>query len=210
MAFSSPANYNAQNVFLKTPMKTKTTSATITQLAAALAALEAYEGENTEAEHAEEAKRLGGGQEYYRMRLANALLGIAETEAMHSETAGGSMEQLFAAHRQALESAGATRTNETLLQFLQWRTLRIAGPLRQIAQDPSTGPIPLAAAHAAEALQRLLQIAATGQSLDPDMISPDVIKQDLSNTRESLTHAIANLDIMMGLITEAEKHFRST
>ena len=198
-----------EDASLKTTMKTKTTPATVTQLAAAMAALGAYEGGNTEADHAKEAKRLGGGNEYYRMRLANALLGIAETEAMHAETAGGSAEQLFAAHRQALESAGATRTNEILLQFLRWRTLRVAGPLRQIAQDQATGPIPLAAAHAAEALQQLLQIAAAGQSLDPATIAPDGIKQDLSNARDSLTNAIANIDIMFGLITTAEKHFRS-
>ena len=191
-------------------MKTKTTPATVTELAAALAALGAYDGANTEIEHAKETKRLGGGKDYYRMRLANALLGIAETEAMQCETAGGSTEQLFAAHRQALESAGATRTTEILLQFLQWRTLRVAGPLRQIAQDQSTGPIPLAAAHAADALQRLLQIAAAGQSPDAGMIAPEVIKQDLDTARGSLTHAIANLDIMRGLIAEAEKHFRPT
>jgi hypothetical protein len=129
---------------------------------------------------------------------------------MQSETAGGSTEQLFAAHRQALESAGVMRTNEILLQFLQWRTLRVAGPLRQIAQDPSTGPIPLAAAHAADALWRLLQVAAAGQSPAAGLMSPEIIKQDLGTARESLTNAIANLDIMLSLIAEAEKHFRPT
>lgn len=88
-------------------MRMKKDPATIIQLASALAALGAYSGENTEAEHAKEAERLGGGMEYYRLRMANALLGIVETEALHSETAGGAAEQLFHAHNQALESAGA-------------------------------------------------------------------------------------------------------
>lgn len=30
------------------------------------------------------------------------------------------------------------------MQFLRWQTLRVAGPLRELAQDPATGPIPLA------------------------------------------------------------------
>ena len=160
--------------------------ATIIQLAAAMAALGAYSGENTEAEHAKEAQRLGGGMEYYRLRMANALLGIVETEAMHSETAGGAAEQLLHAHNQALESAGATRSKEMLLGFLRWRTLRVAGPLRQIAQDTETGPIPLAAAHAAEGLQQLLGITADGQSIDPDTMSPDAMKENLRSAKDVL------------------------
>jgi hypothetical protein len=191
-------------------MPKKTTPASVIQLAAAMTALGAYDGENRAAEHVAEARRLELSQEQYRMRLANALLGIAETEAMHAETAAGSPEQLFAGHWQALESAGATRTHEILLQFLRWRALRIAGPLRQIAQDQTTGPIPLAAAHAAEALQQLLGISADGQRLDPDTLSPAVIKQNLRHARESLTDAITNLDMMIGLIAKVEEHFRPT
>ncbi len=116
-------------------MQEHETPASSIQLAAAMAALGAYSGDNTEAEHTKEAKRLGGSEAYYRRRLVNALLGIIETEAMLSETAGQSVEEMFQAHRQALESAGAMRNNEILLELLRWRTLRIAGPLRQIAQD---------------------------------------------------------------------------
>jgi len=50
---------------------------TATQLAAALAALGHYEGTNSKAEHAREAARLGG-EGYYRLLLAKALLGHAE------------------------------------------------------------------------------------------------------------------------------------
>jgi len=190
-------------------MRMKKDPATITQLAAAMAALGAYSGENTEAEHAKEAQRLGGGMEYYRLRMANALLGIVETEAMHSEAAGGAAEQLLHAHNQALESAGATRSNEMLMGFLRWRTLRVAGPLRQIAQDTETGPIPLAAAHAAEGLQLLLGVSADGQNIDPDTMSPDVMKENLRSAKESLNNAVANIDIMLGLIDEAEEYLRS-
>ncbi len=183
--------------------------ATIIQLAAAMAALGAYSGENTEAEHAKEAQRLGEGMEYYHLRMANTLLGIVETEAMHSETAGGAAEQLLHAHNQALESAGATRSKEMLLGFLRWRTLRVAGPLRQIAQDTETGPIPLAAAHAAEGLQQLLGITADGQGIDPDTMSPDAMKENLRSAKASLNNAVANVDIMLGLIDEAEEYLRS-
>jgi hypothetical protein len=190
-------------------MRIKKDPATIMQLAAAMAALGAYSGENTEAEHAKEAQRIGGGMDYYRLRMANALLGIVETEAMHSETAGGATEQLLHAHNQALESAGATRSNELLMGFLRWRTLRVAGPLRQIAQDTTTGPIPLAAAHAAEGLQQLLGITADGQRIDPDTMSPDAMKDNLRSAKDSLNNAIANVDIMLGLIDEAEEYLRS-
>ncbi len=194
--------------FMKSAKQTKTEPATVVQLAAAMAALGAYNGENTEAEHEKEAERLGDGMGYYRMRLVNALLGIIETEAMHSEVDGGSAERMFDAHEQALKSAGAMRTNEILLGFLRWRTLRVAGPLRQIAQDEATGPIPVAAAHAAEGLQQLLVITADGQRVNPDTMSPEDIKENLRSAKESLNNAIANLDIMLGLIEKAEKHFR--
>src|SRR5438105_15331971 len=119
---------------MKIKCRKKETPSTVIQLASAMAALGVYIGENTEAEHEKEAKRLGG-KEYYRMRLVNALLGIVETEAMLSEGASGSTDQMLHAHQQALESAGAMDAKEKLLRFLRWRTLRIEGPLRQIAQD---------------------------------------------------------------------------
>jgi hypothetical protein len=46
-----------------------------------MAALRAYTGENSDAEHAADAKHLGGA-DAYRMRLANALLDTMEGEAM--------------------------------------------------------------------------------------------------------------------------------
>ncbi len=192
---------------MKIKDRKKETPSTIIQLAAAMKALGAYFGENTDAEHEKEAKRLGSSKEYYRMRLVNALLGIVEGEAMLSESASGLTEQMLHAHQQALESAGAMDTKEKLLEFLRWRTLRIEGPLKQIAQDTETGPIPVAAAHAAHGLQQLLGISADGQHIDPDTISPTAIQANLNKARESLTYAIANLDIMLDLITKAEELF---
>jgi hypothetical protein len=166
---------------MKSKHRVKMIPATIRELAAAMKALGAYDGENTQAEHEEQAKKLGAGTDYYRMRLANALLGIVETEAMMSEGANPSTELMLYAHQQALESAGAMDSKEKLIEFLRWRTLRIAGPLRQIAQDKETGPIPVAASWAADALQHMLKISAGGQHIDPDTISPEAIKADIHN-----------------------------
>jgi hypothetical protein len=139
------------------------TPATVTQLAAALAALSHYEGTNSATEHAWEAARLGG-KSYYRLLLVNALLGHAEGEAVHADGTGVPADQVLAAHRQALAAVGALDDPAKLLGFLRWRTLRIAGPLRESAQDPTTGPVVLAAAHAAEGLQQLLAFVRRARS----------------------------------------------
>jgi len=179
---------------------------TVKQLAAAMTALGKYTGENSDAEHAAEAKRLGG-TEAYRMLLANALLGIAETDAMFADSAGVSAEQMQVAHQQALKSAGAEEDPGKLLQFLRWRTLRVEGPLREIAQNTDVGPLPLAAAHAAEGLQLLLGICAAGQNLGA--ASPAEMTADLKVAKESLTNAAANIDIMLKLLAQAEDLFSS-
>lgn len=67
------------------------TPSTVKQLAAAMIALGKYTGENSDAEHTAEAKRLGG-REPYRILLANALLGIAEIDAMFADSAGVSAD----------------------------------------------------------------------------------------------------------------------
>jgi hypothetical protein len=176
--------------------------ATVTQLAAAMQALGRYTGDNSEAEHTAEAKRLGSAA-YYRMLLANALLGIVETEAMLADGSGVTAEQMHAAHRQARMSAGAESDPAKLFGFLRWRTLWVEGPLREIAQNVEVGPVPLAAAHAAEGLQRLLEVCAAGQH--PQTASPSALKTDLQLAREALTNAVVNIDIMLRLINAAEK-----
>ncbi len=177
------------------------TPATVTQLAAAMAALGHYDGINSDAEHAQEASRLGS-EPYYRLLLANALLGGVEVEAMLADSAGVSEAHLRAAHQQALSAAGAADDPAKLLRFLRWRTLRIAGPLRDIAQDESTGPVPLAAAHAAEGLQRLLAVCAAAQ--EPARAAPQTLTTDLQTARDALTAAVENIDIMLRLLQHIE------
>src|SRR5579885_2142709 len=129
--------------------------ATVTQIVDAMVALGRYTGKNDDAEHAAEAKRFGG-EDIYRHRLVNGLLGLVEGEAMLADSRGGSAN-ILDAHWQALISSGADDDDARLLRFLRWRTLRVELPLRKIAQDPTVGPIPLAAAHAARGLQLLLE-----------------------------------------------------
>lgn len=184
------------------------TPSTVQQLAAAMAALGKYAGENSDTEHSIEAEHLGGMQAY-RMSLANALLGIVEIDAMLADGSGVSGEQMDAAHRQALVSAGVEDDPGKLLHFLQWRTLRVAGPLRVIAQNREVGPLPLAAAHAAEGLQRLLGVCADGQNqgyVSPE--TPGRMKADLKAARESLTNARENLDVMLNILKQAEDLFK--
>src|SRR5512135_2532234 len=107
--------------------------ATVEQLVAAMMALGKYAGKNSEAEHKAEAERLGG-MDIYRMFLANALLGYVEIGAILAEGASSSIEQMRDAHHQALTCARAADDPGTLLEFLRWRLLRVAGPLREMAQ----------------------------------------------------------------------------
>jgi len=67
-------------------------------------ALDVYTGANTAAEHAEESARWGAKQ--YQLRLANALLGAAQVEAMLTEALAAGGEDLAAAHQQQLDTAG--------------------------------------------------------------------------------------------------------
>jgi hypothetical protein len=177
---------------------------TIQQIVAAMIALNKYSGENSAEEHAAEAERLGG-MKVYQMFLVNALLGIVETDAMFADSAGVSAEQMQAAHEQALKSAGAEGDPGKLLGFLRWRTLRVGGPLREIAQNTDVGPLPLSAAHAAEGLQLVLGVCAAGQDLAT--ASPRKMTADLRAAREALINSVANIDIMLQLLAQAEDLF---
>jgi hypothetical protein len=74
-----------------------------------------------------------------------------------------------------------------------------------MAQDVETGPIPLAAAHAAEGLQLLLGVCMQGQDLEN--ASPTALTTELKIAREALTNAVANIDIMLHLVAQAEDLF---
>jgi hypothetical protein len=96
-------------------------------------------------------------------------LGHVEGEALLADGMGEGMDapadQVRAAHREALAAIGMRDDPAQLLGFLRWRAVRVAGPLREIAQDSTTGPLVLAAAHTAEGLQQLLGLCAAGQEL---------------------------------------------
>ncbi|MER5625099.1 DUF6245 family protein [Streptosporangium sp. NPDC002544] len=169
--------------------------ASAVQLGAAMAALGLYDGTNTAAEHAAEAARLGGDGPY-RMRLANALLGAVQVEAMLVESAATGPEDLAAAHRQQLVTAGVADDPDQLTGFLPWQALRVAGPLRLVAQDASTGPIPVAAAHAAEGLQKLLGVIGAGQVPDVETVKEHLT--EIRAARQCLIDAIGNVDILLG------------
>jgi hypothetical protein len=176
--------------------------ATVQQLAAAMAALGAYDGQNTPAEHAAEAVRLGGA-DAYRLRLANALLGTAQNEAV---LADGSVtldnDRRHQAWGQQLESAGVADDPVKLIGFIHWQILRAAIPLRLIAQDPTSGPIPLAAAHAADGLQQLLNVITASQTavaaVDIDTLTAQAPR--LRTARTALQNAITNTDILLDML----------
>jgi hypothetical protein len=123
-----------------------------------------------------------------------------ETEALLSESAGVSANDLLAAHWQALTSAGVKDGPDKLLRFLRWRVLRVEGPLRTIAQNPEVGPLPLAAAHAANGLQLLLEVCAAGQN--PLNTPSDRVTADLKAARTAFITAVENMDIMLKLIAQ--------
>ncbi len=179
---------------------------TVTQLTAAMAALGQYTGENSAEEHSAEAKRLGG-MKVYQMFLANALMGLVEGDVLLADSTGVTAEQMQAAHRQALIAAGVADDLGKLLHFLRWRALRVESPLREIAQHTDVGPLPLAAAHVAEALQQILGVCAAGQNLET--ASPSAMTANLKAAREALTNGLANLDSMLELLAQAEDFFSS-
>jgi len=166
-----------------------------------LRALGLYSGANTPAEHAAEALRLGG-QDVYRVRLANALLGAAQTEALLADAIPLSPDARAAAYEQQLSTAGGADDPAKRIAFLRWQTLRVSGPLREIAQNVGAGPVPLAAAHAADGLQKLLGVIAASQNPTPDdadrLAGP--VTDELRAAREALSNAIGNVDILLELL----------
>ncbi|MDP9868478.1 hypothetical protein J2S55_007744 [Streptosporangium brasiliense] len=132
------------------------------------------------------------------MQLANALLGAVQIEAMLTESAATGTEDLAAAHHQQLATAGVADDPEKLVAFLRWQALRVAGPLRLVAQDASTGPIPLAAAHTAEGLQKLLGVIGAGQVPDVETVKAHVV--EIEAARQCLLDAIGNVDILLQML----------
>jgi hypothetical protein len=182
-------------------LEAKDTPSSVTQIAAAMAALGLYGGTNTPAEHAAEARRLGGDAAYH-LRLVNALLGAAQAEALVAESLPMSTDDRVVAYEQQFTTAGVADSPTKRIRFLRWQTLRVAGPLRQIAQNVEAGPIPLAAAHAAEGLQLLLDVIADSQNVTPTDVDrlAGPVTDELRAARESLVNAIGTIDILLNLL----------
>jgi hypothetical protein len=76
----------------------------------------------------------GGGENAYPVRLANALLGAAQTEAILAESVPISFEARAVAYEHQFTTAGAADNPTKRLEFLRWQTLHVGGPLREIAR----------------------------------------------------------------------------
>ena len=59
---------------------------------------------------------------------------------MLADSTDVSTDQLLHAKHQALMAAGVAEVPAKLLAFLRWRTLQVAGPLREMAQDENHRP----------------------------------------------------------------------
>jgi hypothetical protein len=81
---------------------------------------------------------------------------------------------------QQFATAGAADSPTKHIRFLRSQTLRVAGPLREMARHVETGPIP----HAGEGLQQLLSVIADSQNV----------------TRASRVNAIGNINILLELL----------
>ncbi|OLT26597.1 hypothetical protein BJF83_20760 [Nocardiopsis sp. CNR-923] len=179
----------------------ETQPATVEQVAAAMAALGLYSGDNTTDEHAAEAARLGG-QEAYRVRMVNSLLGSAQAQALLAETADITPDARNAAYADQVASAGADHDPVALVEFLRWQVLRAATPLREMAQDPATGPVPLAAAHAAEAIQVLLGVVSASRTAMATGDTDTLLAQtnSIDTAKEALENALTNVEMFRSLL----------
>jgi hypothetical protein len=178
------------------------TPASVKQVAAAMAALGAYTGNNTSAEHAAEAARLGGA-DAYRVRLVNALLGVVQAQAALADAVPLDEQARDAAWEEHLRSAGAGPDEVAArLELIRWQVLRSATPLRQMAQNRQVGPIPLAVAHAAEALQVLLGVIAASQDAvaTGDVTTLAVQTSQLRTAREAMSNALVNTDLLLNML----------
>jgi hypothetical protein len=179
------------------------TPATVEQVGAAMAAIGMYNGSNTAQEHAEEAERLGHGSDAYRVRIVNALLGVAQIEALLADTVELDDEAKHAAWEEQLVAAGAGVEHPVArVEFIRWQVLRAGTPLRLMAQHPETGPIPVAAAHAATGLHILLGVIAASQGAvaigDVDTLAEQSVQ--LTEAREALQAAIDNTDLLLNML----------
>jgi hypothetical protein len=92
------------------------------------------------------------------------------------------------------ETARLTDESITVTELLRWLILQADGPLREMTGQEQTCAMPLAAAHAAEGLQRLLGICAAGQDLTTTISIS--VPAELTAARQALRAAIATIDLV--------------
>jgi hypothetical protein len=177
----------------------------------AIAALGLWNGDPAACDHAAEAGRLGGALAY-RAHLANWLLGAVQATLIEIE--GGCLERdhWVAAVGQELHSAVREEDDRALLGLLRWQALRVAYRLRELAGRDRSGPIVLAAAHTAGALQGLLGLLEQGPLLRDALAGEAELDDEqvlalpgkLGTAREALASADANLAILAGMLVGVE------
>ena len=88
------------------------------------------------------------------------------------------------------------------LELIRWQVLRSATPLWQMAQNRQVGPIPLVAAHAAEALQVLLGVIAASQNAVAagDVTTLAAQTSQLRTAHEAMSNALVNTDLLFNML----------
>ncbi|MCG6498486.1 DUF6245 family protein [Kitasatospora sp. A2-31] len=174
---------------------------TVGQLASAMAALGLYEGDNTPAEHAEYAAQ-AGGVDVYRLRLLNALLGSVQREVMLADGVEMADEVQQVVWGDHLESAKAADDTVAQMVFARWQTWRASLPIMGFAEFEETGPLPVAAAHASEALQLLLgSYGALLKAFEADDVQAAAAQAEvLERAGEMLQSAVRNTDRMLEML----------
>ena len=162
-----------------------------------MVALGLWTGTASDEELAVEVTRFGG-ESLYAARLANALQGAAQHQVLLAEQAatdgGATPEQIDAARHQA-SPGDAFENGSALAAVLRWQVLRLGLVLRQVNRD-DVGPVWLAAAHAADGLQHLLNVCGIASPDDPQ---GETLPEDLTDAMEALANARANVEILTTL-----------
>lgn len=162
-----------------------------------MVALGLWTGTASDEELATEVTRFGS-ESLYAARLANALMGATQNLVLDAEQAatdaGAIPEQIDAARQEALP-ADAFERGSALAAFLRWQVLRLGLVLRQVNQD-DVGPVWLAAAHAGDGLQLLLNVCGLARMDDPQY---ETLPEDLTAAMEALANARTNIEILINL-----------
>jgi len=162
-----------------------------------MVALGLWTGTASDEELAAEVTRFSS-ESLYAARLANALVGAAQNQVLLAEQAatdeGATPEQIDAARHEAYP-ADAFERGSALAAFLRWQALRLGLVLRQVNQD-DVGPVWLAAAHAADGLQLMLNVCGVARMDDP---AYETLPEDLTAAMEALANARTNIEVLITL-----------